>query len=105
MKTADFSNDKTSYLLEILVPGMLLLRIRDNLNIMIASNKLDNKYKSLAYHLVWIYSKMLMQYPSDTQKIFENIEDIVDSTISDLVCGLADYINSANIDVPKQLKN
>lgn len=96
-----------NYLKQILIPQKILLKVRDFLGNKIKAEAEDKKWRSLAYHLLWIY-KCTIDSSSvglSIDRLYEKIGSIVDGTVNDFYRGLKDYCEIRKMDIPKDLKS
>jgi AIPR protein len=97
--------DVKAFLLDRLAPWALLVEVRGVLKTVATADE-ERKWRSVAYHLVWIYRQLLqLEGRSDPAWIFANAHAIVGSTFADLYDGLQDFCQNRSIDIPRDLKS
>jgi hypothetical protein len=119
LKESGSEEKRKEFLIDRLIPVKIYEQIKKYLKDRSNSGELDKKYRSLAYHILWIYGKLLTDnftfYESNRKIIIEKCNQLVDETIEDIVIQLKEECETflpngisnevqPMISIPKDLK-
>lgn len=95
-----------SFLTARLVPYFILKIIRSKVNEKIVDLEIDIKWKSMTYHIIWLYSKLLSEKQYDIMKLLanENYKSVIEETFEGIFESLYDFIISGEQNFPGVLK-
>lgn len=92
-----------TFLKERLVPVYLLFDVRRFIKDAIQQQSIDTKWKSLTYHMLWVYKQILENWSTDL--IFDKHEEIVKRSATLIFDGLRDACAFNQWEIPNDLKS
>jgi len=109
MRDAGDQDRIKEYLLDRLIPYCLYIEIREKIKEKFKDES-KRKFRSLATHVLWIYSLLLENYIINLEykeKIFNNYKRILAASFDYIIKGLEDFISIRGLepDIPRILKS
>jgi len=99
---------RREFLLLRLLPWKIVLKGRDFIRSKTGPGTLyDKKFRSLTYHMTWIYSELLEEElcREGVSKVYSKIDKILDKTLDQLFEALCDFFINRGTEIPRSLKS
>lgn len=95
-----------AFLLQRLIPWKLSLSIRNYLKSHTGGTATpDKKYRSLTYHITWMYRKILEERLADSELVYQRLDEVLTTSIEPLFERILTYLeDKEDFNVPKTLK-
>jgi hypothetical protein len=93
------------FLLDRLIPCKMLYELRKFLKNNATGD--DKKYRSLAYHMLWVYRNPIKKKieSEGSISVYEKLGEILETTQADLYSRIYEFILTANLVIPRDLKS
>lgn len=94
------------FLLNRIIPSKILFKIRQEIKRIIKIRILDKSWKSLTYHILWLYKRIFdLKSIIENEELLRNIDSIITSSFEEIFLGLYDFCLTKKIDMPRDLKS
>jgi len=94
------------FLTRRLLPWRLLMGIRQELGARIRAGTFDKKWRSGAYHLVWLYRQLIsVEAQVDERRTLDLVDDLLSATVADLVDAFVEACWDRREEVPRLMKS
>ncbi|MEM2960709.1 MAG: AIPR family protein [Candidatus Bathyarchaeia archaeon] len=98
-------DDKKEFIIDRLIPYLLLEEIRKQVK-ELTKQDIDNKWKSVVYHILWLYHELIpAKNISKLENLMQNYQLLIEQTIKDILNGIKDFCISKGYDIPRDLKS